>query len=238
MAPQKVEKRKELARSRGTSENRAKHFLQYVWSSVQKKKHLESLILQWIIVLLKCIIFLELAALFLLYCTTDSANISLHLRADWNLRTSAKISGLLNRTEEIPHRSPTCSTGQENEMEAELVVINCHLSLAGITSAVLTKTWSFSKTSEGSGLHAAVLGPRAFTDSWPLTSGRYLHLSVRRPGLWGGCVTAEGWVRHASHPKSNTLYSSVRTIITQELTSDLYLITPGVQWVGKGHNEG
>lgn len=50
-------------------------------------------------------------------------------------------------------------------MEAGLVVINYHLSLAGITSAVLTKRWSFSKTSEGSGLHAAVLGPRAFTDS-------------------------------------------------------------------------
>lgn len=50
-------------------------------------------------------------------------------------------------------------------MEARLVVINYHLPLAGITSAVLTKMWSFSKTSEGSGLHAAVLGLRAFTDS-------------------------------------------------------------------------
>lgn len=49
-------------------------------------------------------------------------------------------------------------------MEAELVVINYQLLLAGITSAVLTKMWSFSKTSQGSGLRAAVLGPRAFTD--------------------------------------------------------------------------
>lgn len=112
-------------------------------------------------------------------------------------------------------------------MEAGLVVINYHLLLAGITSAVLTQRWSFSKTLEGSGLRAAVLGPRAFTDVWPPTSDRYLHLSVRRPGLWGSSVTAEGWVRHALHPKSNMLYSSVRTIITRELTPDLNSLHQG-----------
>lgn len=41
-------------------------------------------------------------------------------------------------------------------------------------------------------------------------------------------------MRHASHSKSNPLYSPVvTTIITQELTSDLRLITPGESTAGK-----